>query len=85
MQVWFLKFIAPIWQFILKYGLEKITTYFKKLIEKRKIDKKREAAFAAAKEKYNKAGTDPNLTPEQRQKEQEDAFKDFVNSTRNSP
>lgn len=85
MKAWLLKFFAPVWQFVLKYGFDKVATYFKKLIETRRINKEREAAFAKAKEKYINAGTNPDLTPEQKQKEQEDAFKDFVNSTRNSP
>jgi len=85
MPMWLVSFLSPVWQFILKYGLGQLTNYFKKVIDENKMNKDREDAFAKAKEKYMKAGTDPNLTPEQKQKEQENAFKDFINSTHDHP
>lgn len=85
MPVWLVSFFAPVWQFLLKLGLQKITTYFKKVIDQNRLNKERATAFAKAKEKYNQAGSDPSLTPEQKQKEQENAFKDFVNSTHDHP
>ena len=85
MPMWLVSFLAPVWQFLLKYGISQLVAYFKKQTEINKAKNDREAAFAKAKEKYNQAGTNPDLTPEQKQKEQEDAFNDFINSTRNTP
>jgi hypothetical protein len=80
------KFIIPyLAPEIAKEAAQRLKEYFEKLKverEKRALDKAREKAIGEAVEKILYAGTNKDLTPDQRMKEQEDAFKKMVDVLR---
>lgn len=80
---WLINLLKPIWTWLLSYGVEKAIAAIKLYFQQQAIKKDREASLKKALDEYQKAGTTPGLTPEQKAKEQEDAFKKYSDTLRN--
>lgn len=79
MQAWILKIITKLTQYLATFLFERIISSIRSYLEKRAEDKARESKFEEAKKNIIEAGKDPNLSPEERAKVQEDAFKKYIN------
>lgn len=79
MQAWILKIIAKLTQYLATFLFERIISSIRSYLEKRAEDKAQESKFEEAKKNIIEAGKDPNLSPEERAKVQEDAFKKYIN------
>jgi len=78
MQAMILKFISNLIKYLALDLFKEIINSIRSYLEKRAEDKKRESEFDEAKKNIIEAGKDQNLSPEERAKVQEDAFKKLV-------
>lgn len=78
MQAMILKFISNLIKYLALDLFKEIINSIRSYLEKRAEDKKRESEFDEAKKNIIEAGKDQNLSPEERAKAQEDAFKKLV-------
>lgn len=78
MQAWILKFISNLIKYLAIDLFKEIINSIRSYMEKRADDKKLESEFSEAKKNIIEAGKDQNLSPEERAKVQEDAFKKLV-------
>jgi hypothetical protein len=69
------KLLQPVWQYLIALFVERLFGYIKKHIETRKAQEKIEEESKKQHEQWEKAGSDPSLSVEESQKEQEDAFR----------
>lgn len=84
MQAWILKIITKLTQYLATFLFERIISSIRSYLEKRAEDKAQESKFEEAKKNIIEAGKDPNLSPEERAKVQEDAFKKYINDINSS-
>lgn len=83
MQAWILGIISKLIQYLAIDLFNKIIDGIRSYKENRADDKKLESEFSEAKKNIIEAGKDQNLSPEERAKVQEDAFKKLVNNINN--
>lgn len=79
MQAWIIGLITKLTQYLATFLFDRIISSIRSYLETRAEDKAREAKFDQAKKNIIEAGKDPNLSPEERAKVQEDAFKKYIN------
>lgn len=79
-----LKFISNLIKYLALDLFKEIINSIRSYLEKRAEDKKRESDFDEAKKNIIEAGKDQNLSPEERAKVQEDAFKKLVDRVNKS-
>ena len=84
MQAMILKFISNLIKYLALDLFKEIINSIRSYLEKRAEDKKRESEFDEAKKNIIEAGKDQNLSPEERAKVQEDAFKKLVDRVNKS-
>lgn len=82
---WLIELLKPIWTWLLSTLMADAVSAIKLWLQEKAIEKKRASTAKQALDNYLAAGKSPELTPEQKAKEQEDAFEKLTTTVRNLP
>ena len=83
MSAWLAKILQPIYKWIINYGIKKLWDYLYDYYSSWQAEQARSKKFKEIEKEFLEASNNPELTPEERMRAQEDAFKKLISDVNN--